>query len=57
MVIHTIINEYDLLYAQQREAAYAEEKPSREVHTDTAAYKNLTQLPDIRKGIFSNDNS
>ena len=23
MVIHTIINEYDVLYAQEREAAYA----------------------------------
>lgn len=57
MVIHTIVSEYDLLYAQDREAAYANKKPSDNVRTDTAAYKNLTQLPDLRKGIFTNDNS
>ena len=58
MVIHTVVNEYDLLYAHQQETAYAEKKPSAdEVCTDTAAYKNYTKLPDIRKGDFLNDNN
>ena len=47
MVIHTIIDEYDLLYAQKREAAYVREKQFCEVHTDMAAYKDLTKLSDI----------
>ena len=57
MVIHTIIDEYDLLYAHQREAAYAVQSAAEAVHTDTAAYKNSTKLPDIRKGTLTNDNS
>ena len=58
MVIHTVVNEYDLLYAHQQETAYAEKKLSAdEVRTDMAAYKNYTKLPDIRKGDFLNDNN
>ena len=57
MVIHTVINEYDLLYAQEREAAYASAEISDNAHTDTAAYTVSTRLPDIRKGNFANDNS
>lgn len=54
MVIHTVVNEYDLLYAQEREAAYAVKRPDESVHTDTAAYRELTRLPYIRKEIISN---
>ena len=58
MVIHTVVDEYDLMYAHLRGAAYALEKPSAEaVCTDTAAYKNYTQLPDIMRGDFFNDNT
>lgn len=56
MVIHTIIDEYDLLYAQSREAAYAEKTPPAVSLTDAAAFQTFTKLPEIRKG-HSNDNS
>lgn len=46
MVIHTIIDEYDLLYAQQREAAYAvAEMPRAECKTTLSAEQ--TRLPEL----------
>ena len=48
MVIHTIIDEYDILYAQEREAAYA----LRAENTNDGGFATLlsascTRLPEI----------
>ncbi|MBQ2823205.1 MAG: hypothetical protein IJF18_01340 [Oscillospiraceae bacterium] len=58
MVIHTIINEYDLLYAQtlqEKELPFKADRPA--VCVDLAALTAYTALPDLRKGTNLNDNT
>ena len=58
MVIHTIINEYDLLYAQtlqEKELTFKSDYPGECVNL--AALTAYTALPDLRKGIKSDDNT
>lgn len=59
MVIHTIIDEYDLLYAQEREAAYA---VSAECGVECGCVfllsADFTRLPEINdNGGFFNDSN
>ncbi|MCD7731741.1 MAG: hypothetical protein LUI05_09655 [Oscillospiraceae bacterium] len=42
MVIHTIINEYDLLYAQEREMSFAVQKDSRAASGDFLPISDLS---------------
>ncbi|MGN1137740.1 MAG: hypothetical protein ACI4SF_16160 [Oscillospiraceae bacterium] len=64
MVIHTIIDEYDLLYAQEREAAYAVSADcgvecgcvsSLSVHPLFADYTRLPEIND-NGGFFHDSN-
>lgn len=58
MVIHTIINEYDLLYAQtlqEKELPFKADHPAECVNL--AALTAYTALPDLRKGTNSDDNT
>lgn len=46
MVLHTIIGEYDILYAQERELrGFFPDKPSEVLSTDPTAYLSGTSLP------------
>ena len=64
MVIHTIIDEYDLLYAQEREAAYAVSAEcggeyssvfSLSAHPLSADYTRLPEIND-NGGFFYDSN-
>ena len=49
MVIHTIIDEYDLLYAQEREAAYAiHAEQINDASAATLLSAGCTKLPEIK---------
>lgn len=59
MVIHTIIDEYDLLYAQEREAAYALHARHINDGSDaTLLSASCTKLPEIKDngGLFYDSN-
>lgn len=48
MVIHTIIDEYDILYAQEREAAYAlRAENTNDGRIATLLSASCTKLPEI----------
>ena len=58
MVLHTIIGEYDVLYAHERELrGFFPDKPSEILSTDPAAYLGETSIPTLtaqiaQSGIF-----
>lgn len=53
MVIHTIIDEYDLLYAQYEQINKDESlKKSQQEVTETEISADLTRLPEITNGRF-----
>ena len=50
MVLHTIIGEYDVLYAQERELAYAAEQVQAVLSTNPADFlKETAAEPKIEK--------
>lgn len=47
MVIYSVINEYDIFHAQEREAAYAAEQPQGEYRLPTAFDTAYTDLKGV----------
>lgn len=55
MVLHTIIGEYDVLYAQQRELAFAEKTKQEIMSTNPADFLQGTkpmQISDIKRNNY-----
>ena len=52
MVLYTIIGEYDILYAQERELrGFLPDKPSEILSTDPTAHFAGTSLPTLTAGL------